>query len=260
MNKESIKTLVKSRQFQVVGASLLSAAASGAMGYFFAKKKLRPYYEEISKQEIADAKEFYGRLHKTDEDNDSPEKVLERLHGKDAVEALKDYQGSAEVATPAVSEDEKARYSILEKNSEERYMPAKKKHNMFAETVSENQEFDYEAEVALRTAEKPYIITHDEYYMGEKDYEQTSLTYFDGDDVLVDDRDSPVPDPDDSVGDDNLTSFGLGSKDNNIVYVRNDRLELDFEILRSNGKYAQEVLGFIEHSERRGVRKFRHDD
>ncbi len=93
-----------------------------------------------------------------------------------------------------------------------------------------------------------------------KNNEQVSLTYFDGDDVLVDDRDQPVPDPDDSIGEDHLGRFGVGSKDNNIVYVRNDRLELDFEILRSNGKYAQEVLGFIEHSEHRGVRKFRHDD
>lgn len=253
MNTETIKTLVKSKGFQIITASVLSAAASGTAGYFFAKKRLRPYYEEISTREISEAKEFYGRLHKNDEDNGSPEKVLERLHGKEAVDALKSYQGNIAMETSVVAEKD----SIIDSTPE---ITVFDKGLNVVKEASRSSDFDYDAEVELRTEESPYIITHDEYYEGEKEYEQVTLTYFDGDDVLVDERDQPVPDPDDSVGDDHLARFGFGSNDNNIVYIRNDRLELDFEIIRSNGKYAKEVLGFIEHSERRGVRKFRHDD
>jgi hypothetical protein len=66
----------------------------------------------------------------------------------------------------------------------------------------------------------------------------------------------------DLVGDDNLR-FGYGSNDSNMVYVRNPRIEMDMEIVRSQGTYTKEVLGFddeaeLKHSGRR--RRFRESD
>jgi hypothetical protein len=119
------------------------------------------------------------------------------------------------------------------------------------------EEFDYAAEVDRRSPDEPYVITHDEFMENENGWEQNTLTYFNGDDVLVDDKDIPVPDIEAIVGSENLTKFGYGSRDKNVVYVRNEKLESDYEITLSMGEYAKEVAGF-QHSA--PLRRFRRSD
>ena len=105
----------------------------------------------------------------------------------------------------------------------------------------------YAKELEARSSEYPYIIHEDEYRESELDYAQVSYTYYAADDVLVGEDDRPITHPDLTVGQNNLR-FGHGSEDPNIVFVRNDRLELEMEICRSPGSYEQEILG-LEHSE-----------
>jgi hypothetical protein len=139
------------------------------------------------------------------------------------------------------------------------------------ETVEETRNvfldpsFDYDEEVKLRTPDKPYIITHDEYFAAEKEYDTQSLTYYEDDDTLVNENDKPVDDLD-LVGEDHLARFGHGSKDRKIVYVRNDKLGIDFEIVLAKGSYL-EALGLgpepneLKHSNQRDARRaFRHGD
>ena len=73
----------------------------------------------------------------------------------------------------------------------------------------------------------PYVIAPEEY--GEADgYEMISLTsYADG--VLADDWDEPVEDIANTVGADYASHFGEYEDDS--VFVRNDRLKVDYEIL-----------------------------
>jgi hypothetical protein len=260
--------------------ALAAGGIGGFVGYKFSQKQLRLHYEEIAQKEIEEAKEYYGRLHKTDEETKDPEKLLEKLHGKSAVEAVRAHRSYlGEEEAPAESEEqltaeEKALYEKhgVEAEEDGTIMTTEVQETKVAKNVFENKApvtddgFDYEVELARRSSDRPYVITHDEYYENELDYEQTDLTYYEKDDTLVDPRDMPIPDEDQIVGSDNLTRFGHGSKDENVVYVRNDRIKVDFEISRSVGSYAQEVLGFdaedgLRHSDaRRGIRKFRHDE
>lgn len=270
MNKESILALARSKAFQIGVASVLSAAAGGAGGYFFAKKNLRAYYVDLSNREIAAAKNFYGRLHKTDEDHDSPEKVLERLHGgeEEATTALLRYQGRAVVAeAPVPTEQDLLDKHGLEELPDPTDAPDPRdeiNRNVFVDNP--DGVYDYDTEVLLRTETAPYIITQEEFFLNEKEYEQTQCTFYAGDDTLVDEQEQVIPDSDSAVGDDHLMRFGYGSGDKNIVYVRNDILEMEFEIAQSYGSYAKEVLGFddddsLQHSNHNGLRKFRgHDD
>ena len=94
----------------------------------------------------------------------------------------------------------------------------------------------------------------------DKEFNQVTLTYFEGDEVLSDERDQTVDDVDGLAGEDNLQRFGHGSGDPNVLYIRNEHISLDMEILRSKGKYTHEVLGFIEHSDQPKIRRFRSDD
>lgn len=79
----------------------------------------------------------------------------------------------------------------------------------------------------------PYVIEPEEF--GEKDgYDRISLTYY-ADGVLTDDQDAIVEDVDDVVGIDSLDHFGEYEDDS--VFVRNDRLKADYEILLDPRKY-----------------------
>ena len=79
---------------------------------------------------------------------------------------------------------------------------------------------------------KPYVISPDE--LGEKDYSIISLNYY-ADGVLADDFDVVIDDVENTVGEDALTHFGEYEDDS--VFVRNDELELDYEILKDMRRF-----------------------
>lgn len=107
---------------------------------------------------------------------------------------------------------------------------------------NEPEGWDWAIEVANRNEEEPYIIHKDEYdHQEAEEYSQTSLTYYQGDDVLVNPDDTPIYDYKKFVGD-NL-KFGHGSFDPSIVYVRNTKLLAEYEIILDRGYYQVEVLG-----------------
>ena len=82
-----------------------------------------------------------------------------------------------------------------------------------------------------------YIIPPENF--GElDDYETSSLTYYSGDDVLADENNEIVQDQDREklIGREALYHFGEYEEDS--VFVRNDILGCDFEILLDRGKYS----------------------
>ena len=85
--------------------------------------------------------------------------------------------------------------------------------------------------------DKPYVIAPEEF--GDlDDYETISLTYY-ADQILADDNDEIVDDIEDVVGLDSLNSFGEYEDDS--VFVRNDRLKCDYEILLDQRKYSSVI-------------------
>lgn len=282
-----VVTVVRGNPKLIVAAAVGGVVVGATGGYFVTKKlitkNLRLHYEEIAEREIAEAKKFYSKLHKTDEYSD-PE-VLAADLGL-ATEASVRY-GSVEInaETPAATEEElqeeleevadliegemdRVDYTAFHKQGEtststdDEPKVEVKVTNIFASQQVHpevrHDDFDYDEELARRNGDTPYVIHHDEFMEGEKDYEQQQLTYFKGDDILIDNRDEVVQDTEATVGDSNLLRFGHGSKDRNIVYVRNDRIELDFEIVQDEGSYTEKVLGFLEHSDT--PRRFRSSD
>lgn len=88
-----------------------------------------------------------------------------------------------------------------------------------------------------KTADRPYVIDPEE-YGEEDDYDTMELTYFIGDKTLVDENaDDVIDEPDLHIGLDNLAIFdefpGASS-----VYIRNDILKMDFEILKDDCAYS----------------------
>lgn len=82
--------------------------------------------------------------------------------------------------------------------------------------------------------DEPYVIKP-EIFGEEDDYEEVSLTYY-ADGVLCDERDNRIEDIAGTVGEDYAEHFGDYEDDS--VFVRNDRLKTDFEILKDWRNYS----------------------
>lgn len=79
----------------------------------------------------------------------------------------------------------------------------------------------------------PHIIAPEEF--GENGYREVSLTYY-ADGILVDEGDKPIKDVDGTVGADYASHFGEYEDDS--VFIRNDAMQIDFEILRDLRNYS----------------------
>lgn len=125
-------------------------------------------------------------------------------------------------------------------------------HSVFAE---DDEDWDLEKETAERTDTKPYILHKDEFYSDELGYHQQTLNYYEGDNIMCDEEDTPVYNHENIVG---SLQFGHGSDDPNVFYVRNDRRKAEYEIINNPGLlYSLEVLGLeIEPNDR--VKNLRH--
>lgn len=114
---------------------------------------------------------------------------------------------------------------------------------------------------------KPYIISAQEFISNDTTDEgiqpdKITLTYFVEDDTLVDDQEVEIPDSDAVVGNINLGRFGYRSDDVNIVYVRNESIGADFEIIRDHRSFVEVVLGLNlpDKVEKPRIGKFRDSD
>lgn len=124
-------------------------------------------------------------------------------------------------------------------------------------------EWDYKTEIERRDRSRPYIIHVDEYVGDEMNFDQSTLTWYEGDSILCDSHDVPIYSPEAIVGE---LRFGHGSGDPNSVYIRNEQMQSEYEILRYTGAYQEIVLGErmekeVEESELKHsfTRKFRSD-
>lgn len=77
------------------------------------------------------------------------------------------------------------------------------------------------------TKKNPYVISPEEFGECEA-YEKISLSFY-ADQILADENDKLVEDVEGTVGFESLTHFGEYEDDS--VFVRNDRLKCDYEIL-----------------------------
>jgi len=144
---------------------------------------------------------------------------------------------------------EKLKESMTTQNDPDADEPVQQ--SIFAETTSE---WNYEHELEMRDEARPYIIHKDEFYGEERGYSQTTLTYYAGDNIMVDEEDSPVYNHNIVVGE---LVFGHGSGDPNVVYIRNAARKAEYEVLFDPGLYSTEVLGLdIEPNER--VKELKH--
>lgn len=93
----------------------------------------------------------------------------------------------------------------------------------------------------------PYFISSEDYAYGHPEFDKLTLTYYAEDDILADEREEQVDDVERLIGADALDQFGKGaallSDDTDTLYVRNETLSTDYEVVRVYQSYHKVVLG-----------------
>lgn len=84
----------------------------------------------------------------------------------------------------------------------------------------------------------PRMISASEMLNQKQWYSKVTLTYYAGDDVLADDQDEPLEDPKDIIGEHFKEFFGMSENDPDVIHVRNDDTESDYEVVRVDTSYS----------------------
>lgn len=286
MAAEGTRTVA--RQFRSPRTMLITVSVTGVVvgaglgvgAYFLLKKrmesKLIKAYETKLDAEINGMRLFYEKRSKAGK-YATPEAAAEELLPKtreehlaeNAVEALEAYEGDqpppgiiSPEDDPRAGANSRVRYDKIPPRSAAplRVAPTAEEPEEITQNVFTQQaslgDWDQEAEEASRNPESPYVISHDEFLENSYEHGQNTITYYAGDEILADEREQMIDEVEAIVGMQNLQLFGHGSRDSNVVYVRNERIEVDFEVTLNQGKFSEEVMGF-QHADLPASR-FRH--
>lgn len=207
--------------FGVIGF-VLGAAAGSLVTWKLIEKK----YMDMADDEIRSVKEMYRskivNSEVLDEKNDDtfvarkgPEFTVSMEltdEGKQLVDKLNN------LTATYTSDDDKPDYTA--------YSQAKEKHNVFDDAMPEEPEVKHD---------EPYIIDPTEF--GEfSEYEQRELTYYK--DGVICENDTDMIDPYDILGDIDVADH-FGEYENDRVFVRDDKRQVDYEILRDERTFME---------------------
>lgn len=190
---------------------VLGAAAGSLATWKLIEKK----YKDIAQEEIDSVKDTFSKMKK----NEYPDK----LEDYPDFEEFDDSDDSDDV-----EEEPKPEQKIDRNNKPDIVEYAKILCETGYTNYAERQDKKEKKGVEPVEDERPYVISPDEF--GEKDgYENVTLTYY-ADGVLTDYFDNVISNVDEVVGFDSLDHFGEYEDD--VVFVRNEKMETDYEILR----------------------------
>lgn len=266
---EDILAFVKRPWVLPTATGVLGLAVGGAAGYLFGRREVKAM-EKIAVEALSELVDGSLKVEDATKQVDEANLVIERLtkqvltdrsSGLDEIFSLEEFQShqaSRDIHPSNQPPDE-------EEVTEDEVEVSSKVTNIFREAkenpVDIGELWDYEVELQNRKGSTPYVIHVDEYMADEAGLDQSTLTYYRGDDILTDSHDVPIYNHAEVTGE---LKFGYGSNDPNVCYIRNPRLKSEYEILLSHGSYEVEVLGLqfeeeLEHSSKRQLPKFREE-
>lgn len=202
---------------------VLAFTAGASIGVVATWKLLEKKHEEAMQEEIdsikKELKEYFSKkysnkseeviINKNDEPKESVTEEIRKIYNN--VISDKGYTNYSDFAN---SDSDEENNSDEEDDSEEKPVYSERDTDM----------------------DEPYVISPEEF--GELDYEKISLTYY-ADDVLADEFDGLVENVDSIVGLESLNTFGEYEDDS--VFVRNDKLRCDYEILKDLRRWEDVV-------------------
>ena len=227
-------------------------AVGALLGSAVTYKLLKTKYEQIAQEEIDDVREYakkqidyYDEFYRNEIDKLSANSVdPEEEADREEHEKLTRKYGLAEKKDLTTVLRERGLMPIPD---ESKLTP---KVDLYPEDDEpEEEEDEYEStffEEPDAKEENIYMITQETFVQSDN-VEVLTLVYYAEDGVVTDERDEPVPDAEKLLGPGFFEYFGTDSlEDPNILYVRNEIMSTDFEVVRNMGSYVETVLGYKE--------------
>lgn len=109
--------------------------------------------------------------------------------------------------------------------------------------VRDPQLDDDQPSVEETQSETPYVLTEEQFSEENLHYDKVSLTYYAADNSLCDENEDLMDDIEGIVGAINLDMKNVAVEHPDIIYIRNDRLSIDYEITINLGGYRALVMG-----------------
>lgn len=216
---------------------LLIFTAGAGVGAFFMRRRLINKYEQLVQEEIASVREHLGGpIYDSEEEEEymppKPEpkedtiKRFGSVTGRteyDKMQALKRKFGGDVQSDNAMSDPEDI---SKPEDPDGDYNECESKSKAANNGVSRN----------------PYVISMYQYDNEKSDYDKICISYYNDDATLADENDQIVDDIFLLIGK-CLEHFGEKSEDPDVVYVRNDNLGIDYEVVAKHTSYKSAVLG-----------------
>lgn len=103
--------------------------------------------------------------------------------------------------------------------------------------------------IEVKESDEPYLLTEEEYQNDNGEIRQEPLIYWAIDGQLTDVSNNLIENPKKVVGSTTLTKFGFVQSDPDILYVRNNKRNIDYEISKVEKSYKVEVVGVDDEME-----------
>jgi hypothetical protein len=227
-----------------VVSGTVGVIAGGVITYLTVNKRLRERYEQHANAEIEDVKRRYALLRKDDgeltilanAEHPSPEVIKAVEHGRHIMEQMG--------YLPAT--DEKP----IEEDKEE-LDESQQTLSIFDQGVDprtlETDEEDEDEDDYKPIDGQPFLIAEAEYFENEPAYQLDTLTYYELDDTLTDEKNSQIDRIEETIGGRHLHMFKTrGGKEKTSLYIRNDEHETLYEVILVKDSYARLILGMDE--------------
>lgn len=189
--------------------AFLAFSCGGVIGFITGKKMLEQHYNQVVQEEIDSVKQAFRRQ-------------MQAVTSKE-----KEQQSDEKTGKPAERKLNDSTIRAMKKDYRKYYPESK------PAPESENEEPEEE------DVSKPHVITPAEFDT-ITGYEAISLTYY-ADGTVADDDDNPMSDEDieETIGRESLNHFGEYERDS--VFVRNDDMRTDYEILLDSRRYEDAI-------------------
>lgn len=239
--------------------------AGGIVGGFGTWYGVKKHYKSIADEEIEAMREWYEKKLKekenektivfelsgdlSDEEKDALiEKMNETPSG--VVAYPEEIKSADDIPTPKISKGTRREYENLATQYNKMYKdPAEKPslEDLAASLRDSEEEIEEEHEDGVECVrepptsqlEGPMIVSEEEYGADWRN-EKVTITYYVEDKTLADEDDSIIDDIESTVSQKAIDI--LVSEDLDAIYVRNNRLGIDYEIIYDAGSYSEIVL------------------
>ena len=188
-------------------------AIGAAIGSLVAWKLTKTKYEKIMIEEEQSLREYYNKKTKVYEDS------ANTLH-----DYYNDRLKEIDEKEKKMEEDKKTEESKIVNDLRERYAEVLKDHKYSIDEPC------YEG-----GQDRPYVVTPEEFGNADE-YDIISLNYY-ADGIVSDDWGDKIEDLEATIGEDFASHYGEYEED--AVYIRNDRLKVEYEVLKSLSKYSE---------------------